>query len=142
MQYFLTNIGTRPDFRLVVEFIWGEGHNCKTDGNARHPASREWTDLWIRSREVDASVVEVEPVSEDPLVLVVSSESPDLAARMALFLQEECGCLVQSDSENGPLVPASELASATGVFNVAKAWEASKASRWRRATEEDPYPEP
>lgn len=142
MQYYLTNVGTRPDFRLVGDFIWGEGHNCKTDGNAVHPASREWTDLWIRSREVEAPDVEVEPASEDPLVMLVSSESSELAARMALFLQGECSCQVHCDSESGPLVSARELAAATGDFDAAKAWGESKASRWRRATEDDPYPEP
>jgi hypothetical protein len=37
--------GPRPDFRLVLAFVWGDAET-DTEGNSRNAASREWTELW------------------------------------------------------------------------------------------------
>ena len=80
---FIKPAGDRPDFRVVLAFLWGDDHNCDTDGDSDNPASREWTCLYASSRERPGEVVDIFPQQKQPLVLGVESPIESLAAGAA-----------------------------------------------------------
>src|SRR5260370_22714974 len=82
--------GPRPDFRLVLAFVWGDA-DCDTDGNSRPASSREWTELYAQNRGRPDEVFNVFPASVEPLVLQVQSEQGWLAAVVAHLLAETTG---------------------------------------------------
>ena len=131
--------GLRPDFRLVVTFLWSEMHNVDSEGNSVSPASRDWTDLYLANREAPSEVVEVYPLQTSPLVLVVESETGSLASRAAFFLARETHGEVAD--EKGRYGPCESLRSRLGDdFDLAAALSRADASVWRKATLEHPYP--
>jgi hypothetical protein len=72
-RFYITAPRERPDFRLVIAFLWHDGQNVNTDGNSHHPASRTWTELYIENREQPDQVVDVTPYQESPLILLIES---------------------------------------------------------------------
>ena len=70
-RFHVRPAGPRPDFRVVIAFLWTEMHNVDSDGNSDNPASREWTELYLMNREKTSEVVDVSPVETSPLVLAV-----------------------------------------------------------------------
>lgn len=129
----------RPDFRLVITFLWGEDHDVDCDGDAQHPASRSWTDLYCADRADPSAAFEVE-VFTGPSKTVVRSERDVLGYRVALFLSEETRAEVCC-ARDGAVIQRSTLVSACGNFDVDAAFERTRNSRWRRATATNPYPE-
>ena len=89
-QIFLISPGPRPAFGLLADFLW-PGRDVDTDGNSDFPASSSWTELTIALRPSCTERIDVDPVSQSPLVLKVSATSPELASRVATFLQERSG---------------------------------------------------
>lgn len=140
MPKFLVKPTTlRPDFRLVLTFLWSDDRNCDTDGNSRNPASREWSELYCRNRENPTEVFDVSPVSPEPLVLEVESPHEWLAARVAYFLAVESVGLV-ADKPGGLYTGPDVLISKVGEFDIEAAKERVRQSVFQGATVEDPYP--
>jgi hypothetical protein len=131
--------GPRPDFRLVVTFLWSEMHNVDSDGNSLNPASKDWTELYLMNREKRLEVVQVYPLQEKPLILVVESEVVYFAARTAFFLARETnGDIIDQE---GRCCSYEVLCSQLGEgFDVVEALRRADASVWRQATLEHPYP--
>jgi len=131
--------GPRPDFRLVITFLWKELHNVDSDGNADHPASRAWTELYLMNRDDKTEVVRVHLVSATPLVLAVDSDTAYLSARVAYFLARETRGEVAlgTDAYASPDALLSYLGDG---FDLAAALQRADESVWRRATRESPYP--
>ena len=73
VKMFARVAGPRPDFRLVLAFLWGDA-DIDTDGNSHNPANREWTELYAQNRSRRGEMFNVSPASADPLVLQVESE--------------------------------------------------------------------
>jgi hypothetical protein len=138
VKLFVRVAGPRPDFRLVLAFVWGDA-DTDTDGNSRNPASREWTELYAQHRGRPAEMFDVFPASAEPLVLQVQSEQEWLAAVVAHLLAEVTGGGV-SDAAGGPFEPAASVLPRAGGFDVPAAWERFRASPFQRATLDDPYP--
>ena len=138
VKLFVRVAGPRPDFRLVLAFVWGDA-DTDTDGDSRNPASREWTELYAQNRGRPDEVFNVFPASADPLVLQVQSEHEWLAAAVAHLLAEATEGGV-SDSAGGPFEPAASVLLRAGGFDVPAAWERFRASPFQRATLGDPYP--
>jgi len=91
-RFYVTAPNPRPDFRLVIAFLWRDGQNVDTEGDCDHPASHDWTELYVANREEPAEPpVDVSSDGQSPLVLVVKSESEYLAARVAYFLAMTTG---------------------------------------------------
>ena len=129
----------RPDFRLVITFLWGDFHNVDTDGDSYNPASREWTELYCKNREYDVEVFDTQPVLEEPLTLQVESARAELAARVVYFLAvETCSQIV--DNLNGQWQEPEWLEDQMGHFDLAAAISRSATSCWRKSTLENPYP--
>ena len=138
-RFFVQPQRIRPDFRLVVTFLWGDLHNVDTDGNSFNPASRDWTVLFCQNRECKSEIFEVGPFSERPLILQIDSRIPELAARVAWFLAKETNSEVAVEPA-GPWHKLSWLEDQVGAFDLTEAERRASVSCWRRATLENPYP--
>jgi hypothetical protein len=66
--------------------LWGDERNVDSDGNAANPASRTWTELYLQLREPLGERVDIVEYKLLPLTLKVSSESRQVAARVAYLL--------------------------------------------------------
>lgn len=129
----------RPDFRQVIAFLWREDHNVDSDGNSHNPASRDWTELYLASRETADPPVSVSPEQQSPLVLSVESSSSSLAAKLAYYLATSTGgavALEASDTFSSPEV----LLPVIGDFDVSAALFRAASSRYSRSTLEQPHP--
>jgi hypothetical protein len=138
IRFYVRPAGPRPDFRLVLAFVWGDA-NCDTDGDSRPVSSREWTKLYAQNRSRPDEIFYVSPATTEPLVLEVKSELGWLAAVVAILLTETTG----GDLSNqicGPFFPSETLKSLIGSFNLAEAWKQFHASPYQRATFANPYP--
>jgi len=131
--------GPRPDFRLVLAFLWGDAADCDTDGNARHPADREWTELYAQNRTRPGEVFDVVAANVDPVVLEVASPLEWLAAAVAYLLAETTAGSVASDP-SGPFTPAASALPRATDFDVRAAWARYRDSPFRRSTADNPYP--
>lgn len=88
--WLLSGPGPRPPFAEVAHHLWG-GVDFDSDGNSETPADVNWTELTLIRRPNHDERVDIDPVSEDPLVLKISSATPGLARRAADFLTRSCG---------------------------------------------------
>ena len=131
--------GLRPDFRLVLAFVWGDAANCDTDGNAHYPADRGWTNLYAWNRSRPGEVFDVTVARETPLILEVDSPIEWLAVAVAYLLAVASAGIVSTDP-NGPFTSASALQSRVGEFDVDAAWLRYRLSPFQRSSAENPYP--
>ena len=137
--FFIQPRGLRPDFRLLFPFIFGEDSpNVDTDGNSHNPASREWTELYCQNRSNEQEIFDIDPVLEHPLTLKIASRIPELAARVAYFMASATGSLVGSGAD-GPWHELDWLRAKVGDFDLDRAFQRVAASRWQKATLENPY---
>jgi hypothetical protein len=95
---FLVNPGPRPPLARVADHLWGSDADFDSDGNSSDPSDTNWTELTVQARPDpdDLNRVDVDPVSESPLVLKVVSSSTALAERAAHFLAHYCKAEVVS----------------------------------------------
>jgi hypothetical protein len=138
-RFLVKPMNLRPDFRLVLTFLWGDDRTCDTEGNSRNPASREWTELYCRNRESPEEVFDISRFSPEPLVLEVESPHEWLAARVAYFLGVESVGVV-ADKPDGLYTGPDVLISKMGEFDLEAAKERVRRSVFQGATLEDPYP--
>jgi hypothetical protein len=137
--FFIKPMDGRPDFRLVLTFIWGDQCNCDTDGNSFNPASREWTELYSHNREIPTEVFDVSLYSQEPLLLQVESPHEWLAARVAYFLAVESQGLI-SEQPNDTFGSPESIRARMGEFDLEAAKERVRQSHFQGATVDDPYP--
>lgn len=137
---YITAPGERPNVSTVIAFLWKDGQNVDTDGNAHHPASRTWTDLYVQNRECLDEIVDVSPYQESPLVLCVESRHQYLAARMAYYLATFCGGTVNCESAEEHDSPEILLPLMGADFDVALAMRRAADSPFAHATLDNPYP--
>jgi hypothetical protein len=125
--FFVKPTSVRPDFRLVLTFLWGDRRNCDTDGNSHNPASREWTELYCRNRETPSEVFDVSPRNQEPLLLQIKSPHEWLAARVAYL--ESRGLI--SEQQNGPFSAPVTLLPQMGEFDLETANERVRRSHYQ-----------
>jgi hypothetical protein len=69
-----------------------------SDGDSASPDDRQWTELTVERRRPPLERVDIDPISETPLVLKVTASSAALARLAAEFLKEQTGGqLIESD---------------------------------------------
>ena len=85
---FISNPGPRPPFGDLANYLWGVV-DFDSDGNA--DASPNWTELTLIRRPNYDERLDIEPVSENPQVLKISSLTPGLAQKTAEYLIRICG---------------------------------------------------
>jgi hypothetical protein len=139
-RFYITAPGERPDFRLVITFLWHDGQNVDTDGNSYNPASRTWTQLYIQNREQPDQVVDVTPYQESPLILLIESKQQYLAARVAFFLSTFCGGCVSSQADGEYRQPDSLLSHVGVDFGTSAAMERVAQSPFSHSSVDNPFP--
>lgn len=87
--YYVKVDAQRPDYRLIKSFLWGDSKNVNSDGNSCNPASQDWTELTLETRDEPFEYFDIDPVQKEPLVLRINSKCGQLAARTAYFLAKE-----------------------------------------------------
>ena len=129
----------RPDFRVFGTFLFGdEMHNYNSEGDSHEVYSRVWTELYMASRETELCF-SIDKLTDDPLVLEVSSKQESTMYAIAYFLARETyGEII--DKEGNTLL-FSEVVSKMGNFQLKHHLELADQSIWRTSSEENPYPE-
>jgi hypothetical protein len=131
--------GPRPDFRLVLAFVWGDAMDCNTDGNSQHPADREWTELYAQNRCRPDEVFDVVAASDDPLILQVDSPLEWLRTAVA-YLRAEASAGSVSSNLSGPFTPPRAALVRLATFDVQAAWQRYWGSPFQRSSVINPYP--
>lgn len=133
--------GERPDFRQVIAFLWSEDQDVDSDGDSYPASSRTWTELTLITRNEPEERVDVDPCSDNPLVLQVVSEKRSLAARVAYLLAKHtCGAVGRSP--DGPFdEPDSVKAEVGADFDLDAAQTRFYNTKYARSTLENPYPD-
>ena len=90
---YLVEPGLRPPFPSVAHYLWGNV-DFDSDGNSSHANDNQWTELTVIRRSIDRERLDIDPVSENPLVLVISSTSAGLVHEAAQFLQINSGGVI------------------------------------------------
>ena len=78
--------GPRPPCWTVAEYLWGAGVDFDSDGNSQTPDDPNWTELTVAKRPDCLERIDVDLLSESPLVLKVRSESRELAFKAATYI--------------------------------------------------------
>jgi hypothetical protein len=139
-QFLVRLDGLRPDFRTVISFLWSDLHNVDSDGDSYNPASREWTELYLRNREKEEEVVEVLPEEEEPLVLRVVSPFRTIALGVSYFLVHwSSGDILDVDSKK-PINQKLVMDELEATFHLTSRIERAERSIWNQSTLEQPYP--
>ncbi|MCL9657691.1 hypothetical protein [Pseudomonas protegens] len=88
--------GPRPAFYRVAEHLWGAGCNVDSDGDSRTPDDEQWTELTLILRASPEQRLDIDPLSREPLVLLIRASAADLGARAAHFIQSVAGGTLQA----------------------------------------------
>lgn len=83
--------GPRPSLNVIVIELWGQGANVDSDGNSNSPDDQFWTELTLENRAILGSRIDVDPVSERPLVLKVQADTEELRNRLVALLVRSSG---------------------------------------------------
>ena len=81
--------GPRPPFAEVAEHLCGVGVDFDSDGDSSSPGDPQWKELTVEQRLPPGERVDIDLVSDVPLVLKVVASSPSLARRAAEFLRDK-----------------------------------------------------
>jgi len=127
--------GDRPDFRVVIDLLYGFGRNVDTDGDSVPVHSRVWQHLYIRDRESSDPSVEVAFDEEGPASLEVESKSTQLEELTALYLYLFCGRALYANGEKltSEDIEALEKRYATQLHRA-------EVSIWHTSSNDNPYP--
>ena len=94
---YLRNPGPRPAYYFLAEHLWGVGCNIDSDGNSDTPEDNGWTELSLFLRGAPSlEQVDIDPISESPLVLKIQSPSQVLCERVAQYLANTAGGTIES----------------------------------------------
>lgn len=127
-----------PDYRLFIDFMWGEGHNIDSDGDSDNPASRNWTYLYMKSREIENEVFSIDQTVKNSLVYEVTSSNEVIAKRAAYFLAKETNGKIDYNDKMFQIdLFEHELGN---DFDLTKALQRAAISVWRKSSLENPYP--
>ena len=129
----------RPDFRVFASYFFGDDlYNYDSEGNSIPVTSRNWTELYMTSRQNSNLSFEIRPTIEDPLILQVSSEKAENANIIAYFLARETKGEILNDSNE--IISLTSLIEKMGDFNLQERLSLADKSIWRKTTEANPYP--
>ena len=95
-DFYLVKPGPRPKFVSVARRLWG-ADDFDSDGNSRNAEDNQWTELTLIRRPDYIERIDIYPISEKPLVLMISSSSSTLAQQAALFLAETTNGTIYSE---------------------------------------------
>jgi hypothetical protein len=137
--WFVDPLPERPDFRLIISFLWGDFHDVDSDGDSSNPASRDWTWLSVRNRGQPAETVDIELVSTSTTCFKVEAGLSWLTAATAYFLAIESSGRVRAE-QGTEWLERQTLTEHTANFDLDAAVARARHSIWRKATLANPYP--
>jgi hypothetical protein len=114
--YFVRVHGKRPPFSCLAYFLWGSKADFDSDGNSSTPTDSTWTELTLKNRASPDERIDIEPVSDDPLILEIKGSSAILAARAAYYLALANGEVAHS--ANSPFFEPIKLKKEMGEFDI------------------------
>ena len=97
--------GPRPVYYLIAEHLWGTGCNIDSDGDSRTPEDSDWTELSLSLRGAPGQQLDIDPISTEPLVLVVRSPQASLCSKAVKFIISFSGGTVESMVPNNSFKP-------------------------------------
>lgn len=129
----------RPDFRVFATYFFGDDmYNYDSEGDSFQVTSKSWTELYMCSRENEALCFDIWKINDEPLVFKVTSQTKEIVNRIAYFLSRETDGEIIDDEGN--VVSAENIIQGMGNFDLAQRLELADNSIWRKATEDNPFP--
>lgn len=128
----------RPDFRVFKAFFFGDDfHNCDSDGNASPVYSRDWTELYMRSRE-NNQWFDIQCIEKDNLTFKITSNTEENVYQIAYFLAKETkGVIINRKNQ---IIDANDVISRMGNFNLEERLLLAEKSIWRKSSKGNPFP--
>lgn len=139
-QFFVRIDGPMPDYRTVISFLWSDLHNVDSDGDSHNPASREWTELYLRDRENEEDVVEIVPVESESGILRIVSPYRAMSLGVAYFLVHWASGKILDAETKAHLNEKAVIDELEVSFDLLKRIERAEQSIWNQSTLEEPYP--
>ncbi|MBB4080806.1 hypothetical protein GGR28_003441 [Lewinella aquimaris] len=130
----------RPDFRLLITWLWNDNENVDSDGNADNPASTEWTELNIRHREDSSLNFDIQPLQTNPLILEIKSTSTEMLYKVAYFMLDRTDGELSDNLEFEPLISKTYVKELIQPFSTDEADNRVNNSRYLHTTILNPYP--
>jgi len=130
----------RPDFRVFSSYFFGEDfHNYDSEGNSFPVSSREWTELYMCSRQVQGLWFDICWVhKEDKSILEVTSDKLENVNTIAYFLAKETNGLIIDNTDS--IIPFETLKNKMGDFDLESRLISADKSIWRKSSEANQYP--
>lgn len=138
--FFLNPKKERPDFRLIISWLWDDEHDTDTEGDSYNPASREWTELYIANRENKNEKIDIFPITKNPLLLEISATTKELAYKLVYFLSIQTEGNIFKEKEMNNIISKNELLEFIDSDWLKNAMERVDKSIWKNTTLENPYP--
>ncbi|WP_338762278.1 hypothetical protein WAF17_17295 [Bernardetia sp. ABR2-2B] len=138
--FFLNPKKERPDFRLVITWLWNDLQNVDTEGNSYNPASKEWTELYIVNRENKNEKIDIYPITENPLLLEISATTKELSYKLVYFLSEQTEGDIFMEKEMNNIISKTEILNHIDSKWLEDAKKRIDNSIWKNITLENPYP--
>ena len=128
----------RPDFRIFSAYFFGDDfYDYDSDGNSFTVTSRNWTELYMCCRKNSELWFDISRIKSEPLILEVTGQTEQIVNSIAYFLASETNGKILSEEK---IQPIEILINKMGDFDLQERLSLSKKSVWRKATEENPYP--
>ena len=131
-MYQVVIIKSRPDFRVIIDLVFGTNRNVDSEGNSNPVYSREWTNLYIKDRESESPSIEI---AAENSIFSIESESANFEELVALYLFLYCGSKISCNGESlgGEYIEKLKLKYITQLGVAEK-------SVWHQSSSSCPYP--
>ena len=81
--------GPRPEARAISIVAWDSSTEVQLVGDFENPTDDSWSRLTVVRVDNPEQRIEIEPVSQEPLVLKISSNEKKCAHNVAFFIAME-----------------------------------------------------
>lgn len=131
-MYQVSVIKSRPDFRVIIDLVFGKNRNVDSEGNSNPVYSREWTDLYIKDRESESPSIEIDAESS---LFNIESDSAEFEELVALYLFLYCGSKIIC---NGKSLDEEDIGKLK--LKYITQLQVAESSVWHRSGFSCPYP--
>ena len=131
-MYKIKLCGQRPDFRVMIDLLYGFGHNVDTDGNSIPVNTRDWTKLYMQDRESTTPRLEIFPQEEFMCCFSKDQRSQELAS---VYLYEYCRTQIYFENECLSVKQIERM-----LNKYPQEFKRANASIWHQSSDENPYP--
>ncbi|HNF48086.1 MAG TPA: hypothetical protein PLF48_01810 [Chitinophagales bacterium] len=126
----------KPDFRVLAAYFFGDDfHDYDSEGNSNPLTSKNWTYLYMCSRQNKELCFEILDINDNPLIFEVSSENIETVNIIAYFLARETNGEIVDEDNN--IIPNENLVKKMGNFNLTERLKSADNSIWRTQEEDE-----